>query len=122
MSRFYRRGRDWCAGKRRIKKAPSFEMSFGKRPQLWEQHNRSADRLWTGTAFKEFQLWRERYSGGLTQTEEAFAQAMVQHAERTEETKTSGRPLRLRGSARGGRGREHPLATRGGRGPSRRSQ
>ena len=50
--------------------------------QLWEQHGRSADRLWTGTAVKEFQIWRERYSGGLTSTEEAFAQAMVRHAER----------------------------------------
>ena len=50
--------------------------------QLWEQHGRSADRLWTGTPVKEFQLWRERYSGGLTSTEQDFAQAMVQQAER----------------------------------------
>jgi hypothetical protein len=58
--------------------------------QLWEQHNRSADRLWTGTAVKEFQLWRERYSGGLTTTEEAFAQAMVQRAERQRRRKRGG--------------------------------
>ncbi len=50
--------------------------------QLWEQHGRSTDRLWTGTAVKEFQLWRERYSGALTTTEEFFAQAMARHAER----------------------------------------
>ena len=50
--------------------------------QLWEQHGRSADRLWMGTAVKEYQIWRERYSGGLTSTEEAFAQSMVRHAER----------------------------------------
>jgi WD40 repeat protein len=50
--------------------------------QSWEQHNRSADRLWTGTALREFQLWRERYSGGLTTTEEAFAQEMVRQAHR----------------------------------------
>ncbi len=50
--------------------------------QRWEQHGRSADRLWTGTAVKEFQIWRERYSGGLTATEDAFASAMIQHAER----------------------------------------
>jgi serine/threonine protein kinase/WD40 repeat protein len=50
--------------------------------QMWEQHGRSADRLWTGTAFREYQLWRERYTGGLTTAEEAFADAMVQHANR----------------------------------------
>ena len=50
--------------------------------QTWGQHNRSEDLLWTGTAFKEFQLWRERYPGGLTATEEAFAQAMTTHATR----------------------------------------
>ena len=50
--------------------------------ELWEQHDRSTDRLWTGTAVKEFQIWRDRYSGGLTTAEEAFASAMVQHAER----------------------------------------
>ena len=55
--------------------------------QLWEQHGRSADRLWTGTPVKEFQLWRERYSGGLTNTEQDFAQAMVQQAERRRKRK-----------------------------------
>ncbi len=50
--------------------------------QLWEQHGRSTDRLWTGTAVKEFLLWRERYPGGLTTTEEAFAGAMVEQAQR----------------------------------------
>jgi WD40 repeat protein len=51
--------------------------------QMWDQHDRSADLLWTGTAFREFQLWRERYPGGLSETEEAFAGAMVAHAERS---------------------------------------
>jgi len=41
----------------------------------WEEHGRQDDRLWTGTAFREFQLWRERYPGGLTETEEAFRHA-----------------------------------------------
>jgi WD40 repeat protein len=50
--------------------------------QVWEQRGRSTDRLWTGTAVKEYQIWRERYCGGLTSTEEAFAQAMIHHAER----------------------------------------
>jgi serine/threonine protein kinase/WD40 repeat protein len=48
--------------------------------QLWEQRNRSTDLLWTGAAFLEFQVWRQRYPGGLTATEEAFAQAMLHHA------------------------------------------
>jgi WD40 repeat protein len=48
----------------------------------WEEHERHEDRLWTGTAFREFQLWRERYSGGLTETEEAFASAMTSFATR----------------------------------------
>ena len=43
----------------------------------WEEHGRQDDRLWTGTAFREFQLWSERYPGGLTETEEAFAAAMT---------------------------------------------
>jgi WD40 repeat protein len=49
---------------------------------VWEQRGRSVDRLWTGTAVKEFQIWRERYPGGLTATEAAFATAMVRLAER----------------------------------------
>ena len=50
--------------------------------QIWEQHSRTEDLLWTGTAFREFQLWRERYPGGLTTAEEQFAAAMSSHAER----------------------------------------
>lgn len=48
--------------------------------QLWEQRSRSEDLLWTGTAYLEFHAWRQRYPGGLTSTEDAFAQAMVRHA------------------------------------------
>lgn len=50
--------------------------------QLWEQRSRSEDLLWTGAAFLEFQAWRQRYSGGLTTTEDAFAQAMTRRATR----------------------------------------
>jgi WD40 repeat protein len=50
--------------------------------QMWEQHDRADDLLWIGTAFEEFRLWRQRYPGGLTATEEAFAQAMTTHAAR----------------------------------------
>lgn len=49
---------------------------------LWLERGRSADLLWTGTAYKEFELWRERYPGGLTETETAFAAAMEARAKR----------------------------------------
>jgi WD40 repeat protein len=48
----------------------------------WHEHGRTDDRLWSGAAFKEFEVWRERYPGGLTQLEEAFGAAMTRHAER----------------------------------------
>jgi serine/threonine protein kinase/WD40 repeat protein len=50
--------------------------------RLWDEKSRPEDMLWTGTAFKEYEIWRERYPGGLTQTEEAFGDAMVHQAER----------------------------------------
>jgi len=50
--------------------------------QMWEQHHHSKDLLWTGTAFEEFRLWRERYSGGLTDQENAFVAAMTAKATR----------------------------------------
>ena len=50
--------------------------------QMWEHRNRSDDLLWTGTAFRELELWRERYPGRLTETEESFAEAMVERSQR----------------------------------------
>jgi WD40 repeat protein len=50
--------------------------------QSWEKHERADDFLWTGTAFREYQLWRERYPGGLTALEEAFARAMTRLVQR----------------------------------------
>ena len=50
--------------------------------QLWKEKSESDDLLWTGTAYKEFELWRERYPGGLTETEEAFGEAMSERARR----------------------------------------
>ncbi len=50
--------------------------------RTWDEHGRDDDRLWTGTAYREFQLWRERYPGGLTELEEAFATAMTSLAGR----------------------------------------
>jgi WD40 repeat protein len=48
----------------------------------WDEHGRHDDRLWTGTAFREYVLWRERYPGGLTEIEEAFGSAMTSLATR----------------------------------------
>jgi len=45
--------------------------------RAWDEHGRHDDRLWTGTAFREYSLWRERYPGGLTEIEEVFASAMT---------------------------------------------
>jgi WD40 repeat protein len=50
--------------------------------QLWKERHESNDLLWTGTAYNEFALWRERYPGSLTATEDAFARAMVARAQR----------------------------------------
>ncbi len=50
--------------------------------QLWEEKNQTDDLLWTGTAFQEFELWRERYPGGLSSSEESFASAMTERAVR----------------------------------------
>ncbi len=61
--------------------------------QLWEERGRPEDLLWAGTSFKEYELWRERYPGGLSTTEDSFADAMVAQAKRRQ------RRLRLAVSA-----------------------
>ena len=43
--------------------------------QLWTERGRSDDLLWSGTTYRELVVWRERYPGGLTETESAFAKA-----------------------------------------------
>ena len=47
---------------------------------LWDEKGRPADLLWSGTSFREYALWRERYPGKLTAVEEAFARAMTDRA------------------------------------------
>jgi WD40 repeat protein len=49
---------------------------------LWEEKGQPADLLWSGTSFREYELWRERYPGQLTAIEEAYAKAMVERARR----------------------------------------
>jgi WD40 repeat protein len=48
----------------------------------WDERGRSDDLLWSGAAYREYLVWRERYPGGLTNTEEAFASAMTSLATR----------------------------------------
>jgi hypothetical protein len=50
--------------------------------KTWDEHGRTDDMLWTGSAYREFAVWRERYPGGLTELEEAFATAMTSLATR----------------------------------------
>jgi WD40 repeat protein len=49
---------------------------------LWDEKGRTADLLWTGTAYREFALWRDRYGAPLTSVEVAFAAAMTDQARR----------------------------------------
>ena len=49
---------------------------------LWGEKGRTADLLWTGTAYREYELWRERYPGALTALEEDFARSMAEKARR----------------------------------------
>jgi DNA-binding winged helix-turn-helix (wHTH) protein/WD40 repeat protein len=50
--------------------------------RTWDEHDQSDDLLWTGSAYREFVVWRERYPGGLSDTEESFGEAMTRHARR----------------------------------------
>ena len=92
---------------------------------LWEEKGRTADLLWTGTAFQEYELWRERYPGALTAIEEDFAKAMTETAaaETTRRPAVAGAFLALAGRrdrdrrSRPGCGR----VARAGAGPRRAS-
>ncbi len=50
--------------------------------RTWDEHDRSGDMLWTGSAYREFAVWRERYSGVLSKIEVAFSAAMTSYAKR----------------------------------------
>jgi WD40 repeat protein len=50
--------------------------------KTWNEHGRHDDRLWTGTVYREFRLWSERYPGGLTEIEETFGSAMTAYSGR----------------------------------------
>ena len=51
--------------------------------RLWRAKGQPDDLLWTGTSYREFALWRERYPGGLTAVETDFAEALTRHAQRS---------------------------------------
>lgn len=50
--------------------------------RLWEERGKPEDLLWTGTSFREYELWRERYAGTLSASEGTFARAMTARAMR----------------------------------------
>jgi WD40 repeat protein/DNA-binding winged helix-turn-helix (wHTH) protein len=50
--------------------------------RAWQERGRPDDLLWTGTAYRELALWRERYPGGLTATERGFVDASTRLAGR----------------------------------------
>ncbi|MGH9867962.1 MAG: protein kinase domain-containing protein [Candidatus Polarisedimenticolia bacterium] len=60
-----------------------FREQLRKAAHLWDERARPNGLLWTGTSFKEFQVWRNRYPGRLSATEEDFARAMAAHAGRS---------------------------------------
>ena len=50
--------------------------------KLWAEKGRTHELLWTGRAYREYAVWRERYPGGLSTLEEDFAAAMTRLARR----------------------------------------
>ncbi|MGH9335625.1 MAG: WD40 repeat domain-containing protein, partial [Vicinamibacteria bacterium] len=58
--------------------------------QSWQDRGRPDDLLWTDRSYRELALWRERYTGGLTKTEDEFVQSAA---------KLAGRKRRRRGIA-----------------------
>jgi len=51
--------------------------------QVWNARGRPGDLLWSGTSYREFVLWRERFAGRLTALERAFEEAMVARERRS---------------------------------------
>ncbi len=50
--------------------------------QAWQDRGRPEDLLWTGKSYRELSLWRESYTGGLSSTEQAFAESATKLAGR----------------------------------------
>ena len=79
-SRCSRRGRGWCAGAPRTRAAAQLRDQLRQAAHLWEEKGKPEDLLWTGTSYQEYQVWRARYPGGLSEAEETFARAMAARA------------------------------------------
>jgi WD40 repeat protein len=54
----------------------------------WNERGRGSGLLWRGDALLEYQLWRSRYPGLLTDTEESFAAASVREQRRGRQIRT----------------------------------
>ena len=50
--------------------------------QMWQDRGRPEDLLWSGTAYQDLAVWKGHYPGGLSTTEEAFAEAAAHRAGR----------------------------------------
>lgn len=55
---------------------------FRQAAKLWDEKGRPEGLLWTGRAYREYAVWREGYSGGLSTLEEGFAREMTVFAGR----------------------------------------
>jgi DNA-binding winged helix-turn-helix (wHTH) protein/WD40 repeat protein len=62
--------------------AAQFRDQLRQAAKTWDERGRTDDMMWTGSAYREFAVWRERYPGGLTGVEGAFAAAMTSFATR----------------------------------------
>ncbi len=53
----------------------------------WQERNRPKGLLWRDEALTEYQLWRTRYQGNLTEVEEAFGQSSITEANRSKQVR-----------------------------------
>lgn len=58
--------------------------------QLWHDRGKPEDLLWSGQAYLDFSLWRERYTGALSAAEDAFARAMQVNTTRRRRRRRAG--------------------------------
>jgi hypothetical protein len=51
--------------------------------ELWEECGRAEEMVWSGNAYREYEVWRTRYPGALSTREDDFARAMESRARRS---------------------------------------
>ncbi len=59
-----------------------FRDQLRRAARTWHDRGRADDLLWSASAYREYQVWRERFPGGLSETERAFGDAMTRYATR----------------------------------------